>query len=95
MTLTFFGAAFRSASTSFLQKAGAANGGVPVMFVTHNSAAARAGLEAGDIVLRVGRQPVRSMTDLQTAMQKMAGDEPVELEVLRNQKREKVSIKLQ
>jgi S1-C subfamily serine protease len=95
MTLTFFGAAFRSASLSFLQKEGARNGGVPVMFVTHNSAAARAGLEAGDIVLRVGRQPVKSMTDLQSAMQKMAGAEPVELEVLRNQKLEKVSIKLQ
>lgn len=44
--------------------------GIPVLEVDPNSAAGRAGLRAGDLVINVNRQPVRTPDDLVNAIQK-------------------------
>ena len=58
--------------------------GVGVVAVAEGSAAARFGLEAGDVILRVNRKPVRSVAELNDAL---GGADPVWLTVQRGDRR--------
>ena len=58
--------------------------GVSVVAVAEGSAAARFGLEAGDVILRVNRQQARSVAELNDAL---GGTDPVWLTVQRDDRR--------
>jgi serine protease Do len=48
---------------------GAGKTGLAVVEVSPNGAAAEAGLEPGDVILRAGSKPITSASDLQSALQ--------------------------
>jgi S1-C subfamily serine protease len=54
---------------------GAKAGGVLVTSVTENSAAARAGLKAGDVITSLNGTPIRDYNALSTELQKAAGSD--------------------
>jgi S1-C subfamily serine protease len=89
-----WGAVFRAATQSYLQNQGAADGGVPVMFIAPNSIAARAGLEVGDIVVRTGGKQVSTITDFLGAVNSSTSNREasLELEVLRGKAVRKISM---
>jgi hypothetical protein len=57
--------------------------GVLVKDVVESSAADAAGIEAGDVVLRVGKTDVRSVGDVHAALADLEAGDKVEVEVLR------------
>jgi len=56
--------------------------GVVVTEVEQSGAAARAGINRGDVILTINRQPIASLDEVQTALDK-AGDKPILLLVAR------------
>jgi len=56
--------------------------GVIVTEIEPSGAAGRAGVARGDVILTINRQPVASLDDVQTALDK-AGDKPILLLVAR------------
>jgi membrane-associated protease RseP (regulator of RpoE activity) len=57
--------------------------GVVVTGVTPNSAAARAGIQPGDVILRVGETPVSTVEDLQRALLRALAGRSLEIRLLR------------
>ena len=72
--------------TRYLGKAGpiAADEGVYVQLPKENSAAMKAGLRRGDVVLAVDRQEIDSLWNLQEAMENAASGEEIQLTVRRD-----------
>jgi serine protease Do len=68
--------------------------GVLVTAVTADSAAARAGLKAGDVITKVGTMTVRSRADLTFALRETRDDGEVEIAVVRDKKESTVKAKL-
>ncbi len=66
-----------------------------VTTVTSNSAAARAGLQSGDVVLKVGNRPVVDAADLELSLLGRSAGEAVEMVVRRGDKTETVSLALE
>ena len=58
------------------------SGGVVVTDVDQNGAAAKVGVARGDVILTINRQPVGSLDEVQTALDK-AGDRPILLLIAR------------
>jgi S1-C subfamily serine protease len=63
---------------------GANNGGALVSSVTPNSAAARAGIKAGDVIVSIDGRPVTDSSDLMRELRALKGD--VTIVVLRDRK---------
>jgi membrane-associated protease RseP (regulator of RpoE activity) len=59
--------------------------GLLVTSVAPGTPAARAGLEAGDVLTRINGQPVDDVSDFRTAIQRR-GDQPLKLEIVRMKK---------
>jgi serine protease Do len=69
--------------------------GVLISQVDKGSPASSAGLKAGDVIVRVGRQEVGSMTELRWALQNQAnGQHKVTLGVVRNREERQMSVLL-
>ena len=60
--------------------------GVRFADITPGSPAAKAGLKAGDILVRFGKDPVRNLYDFTYALRAHKAGEEVEVEVLRADK---------
>lgn len=65
---------------------GAKNGGVLVNDVTEGSAAAKAGVKAGDVIVSVNGSPVDATGDVSRLMQKLQSGDEFTVEVLRDRK---------
>lgn len=72
---------------------GATDGGVLVSSVREDSPAERAGLKAGDVILRVGDEKVEDPGDLMTAINRAEAGE-VQLRILRDRKERTVKVTL-
>jgi len=59
------------------------NAGVLVREVHEGTPAAKAGLKAGDVIVKVDGKPIRSLADLREQLRDKSGDKPVNLGVLR------------
>jgi S1-C subfamily serine protease len=77
--------------TSQLMNYFAVTSGVLVSSVVENNRAARAGLQAGDVIVQIGSKPVSTLTNLLAALDGAAG-EAIEITVSR--RRESLTIKL-
>jgi membrane-associated protease RseP (regulator of RpoE activity) len=67
--------------------------GVLVLTVPDGTPAARAGLEAGDIVTKVDGTPVGSVLSLRRTVEKVRRGAPIKLEIVRHQKTRTVELK--
>ncbi len=76
----------------FQVETGAENGAV-VIKVEPTSPAGKAGLQANDIILKLGDKEVSGMNDIRKALINYRIGDEVELEILRNGKNEKVKLK--
>jgi serine protease Do len=72
--------------TDQLQEHFGAKGGVLVTSVTEDSAAAKAGLEAGDVIVRVNGAVIDDPSDLRQRMQRLDAGEEFTLEIVRDRK---------
>jgi len=70
-------------------------GGALVVRVQENTPAARAGLRVDDIVTRIGDRPIMNSADLRNSMLVYGAGQEVEVEYLRQGKRETAKIKLE
>ena len=59
------------------------NAGVLVREVHEGTPAAKAGLKAGDVIIKVDGKPIRTLADLREQLRDKSGDKPVNLSVLR------------
>jgi S1-C subfamily serine protease len=66
-------------------------GAIGVMEVVEDSPAARAGLRAGDLIVEVGGQPISSAKELQGHMVGAAIGRPLEIELLRDGRLQRVT----
>lgn len=73
---------------------GAENGAV-VIKVEPTSPAGKAGLQANDIILKIGDKNISGMNDIRKALLDYRIGDEVELEILRNGKNEKVKLKFE
>ncbi|MBI4879323.1 MAG: M20/M25/M40 family metallo-hydrolase [Planctomycetes bacterium] len=73
----------RGRRLGFVPAADASGGGVAVSAVSAGSVAARAGLQTGDVIVRVGAAPIAGSRDLRDALNALAAAEPFEIEVRR------------
>lgn len=78
----------------FQVETGAENGAV-VIKVEPTSPAGKAGLQANDIILKLGDKEVSGMNDIRKALINYRIGDEVELEILRNGKNEKVKLKFE
>jgi S1-C subfamily serine protease len=69
--------------------------GVLVVKVASRSPAHRSGIEAGDVILQIDNQPLKSSEDLQRAIQSKKVGEKMELELGREAARESVDVVLE
>jgi serine protease Do len=69
-------------------------GGVLIGDVTPGTPAAKAGLEKGDIILKLNGKPVESRTDLQAQISQMAPGTPVRLDIWRDGKSREFDVTL-
>ena len=70
--------------------------GVLVREVTAGSAAEKAGLKAGDVIIRVGNEEVENVSDLREELAEEAGEDgEVELTIVRNRAEQVVKAKLE
>ncbi len=68
--------------------------GVVVVEVESDSAADEAGIEAGDVILRVGDRPIRRVTDFHSQAAVIFIGEEVEMEVLRDGRTRRVNLEI-
>jgi serine protease Do len=68
--------------------------GVLVKSVTHNSAAERAGIKAGDVIVKVGDTPVGSSRDITAALRNYPPKRTFTVTVVRNKKEMPVTVTL-
>ena len=68
--------------------------GAVVSGVEKDSAAARAGLRAGDLIVRMNQQPIRNTTELRTQFALMRVGERIDLEVIRAGRRVQLSTRV-
>ncbi|MFO1071561.1 MAG: Do family serine endopeptidase [Geminicoccaceae bacterium] len=68
--------------------------GALIAEVERGSAAARAGLKPGDVVLAVDGEPVRSSADLRNRIGLVEADRSVALDILRDGKRSRLTVKI-
>ena len=61
--------------------------GVLVAQVAKDGAAARAGVQAGDMIVAIAGQPIRNMGNYMAVMGRQRRGQPLELSVLRNGKK--------
>jgi len=73
---------------------GVKNGGVLVEEVMENSPAKKAGLKAGDVILKVDNAVVKSPKDLKRAISSFKPDTKVKLSILRKNRSRKISVTL-
>lgn len=66
--------------------------GLLVMDVVAETPAARAGVKAGDVLLRVGTQDIRQASDVRTGLQDVSKGESATVEVLRRGRREAITV---
>lgn len=66
--------------------------GVLVKSVRRGSSAERAGFKAGDVILRVGHEPVAHVDDLLDALDEYKDGETVDVEILRKGSRERLTL---
>ena len=71
-----------------------ARSGVPIRYVYPNGPAAEAGIEPGDVLARFAREPIEAADQLRLRISDHQPGEQVELEVLRGQRRLKLTIRL-
>ncbi len=69
-----------------------ADGGLLVAAVEPQSPAARAGLRAGDVIVRAEDRPVHEPDDLVDLLQRAPEGEPVELTVVRKGREERIAV---
>ncbi len=69
--------------------------GLLVMSVTSGSPAERAGLRAGDVIVAADGRIVEDTNDLNRVLARKRGDEQVELEIVRNKQKQKVTVQLE
>jgi Do/DeqQ family serine protease len=82
-----FGATFQDLSADLAQALGMARPrGAVVAAVEPGSAADKAGLRIGDVILRIGRHQIHGASDLHTQLGLSRIGEPLALEILRNGK---------
>ncbi|MCI0433809.1 MAG: PDZ domain-containing protein [Gemmatimonadetes bacterium] len=67
--------------------------GVLVVRVPEGTPAHRAGLQAGDVVLRANGRDVRTIRDLRSEIQRRTPREPVQLEILRKRARQTIELR--
>jgi S1-C subfamily serine protease len=67
-----------------LQKTLKIESGVMVEEVLQDSPAEKAGVQEGDIILKVGNEPVRDQSDVREQLKSMGDDQEVELQILRD-----------
>jgi S1-C subfamily serine protease len=65
---------------------------VRISEVTPDTAAARAGLQVGDIILRIGETPVATLDDVVLALGRHAIGEPTQVEILRGAERRSMEV---
>ena len=70
-------------------------GGAYVARVANNSPASRAGLQNGDVILQIADQPVRGPNGLAAIAEQSPIDQPIIVELIRNEKRLEISIELE
>lgn len=68
--------------------------GALITQVTPNSPAARAGLRAGDVILQLNGNPIRETAQLLNFLNRTAPQQVIELQVLRNDQRQRISAML-
>lgn len=68
--------------------------GIVVLNVVEGSGAARAGIEAGDVLLSADGEPLRSVEDLFALLRERDPGDEVELELLRDDERQTVTVTL-
>ncbi len=70
------------------------NGGAYVIRVKPGSPADKAKLQSGDTILQVAEQSVHSPTELSSIIEQSPIDEPLVIQLIRNEKRMELSITL-
>jgi membrane-associated protease RseP (regulator of RpoE activity) len=69
--------------------------GVLIKYVEKNSAAEKAGLKAGDIILSVGKKRVNDVGDVDRALRRYTEGDKVEIEILRKGSKKTVTVEIQ
>ncbi|MDM8553039.1 Do family serine endopeptidase [Desulfobacterales bacterium HSG2] len=67
--------------------------GVLVRAVEQGSPAIRAGIQEGDIILSLGNMDIGSTQDYHAALKNFAGGDTVKMDIWRNRKKERISVK--
>lgn len=88
------GASFEDLAPAEARKLGV-EGGLNTLKVSANSAASKAGLKEGDVVYEVGGEKVTGTGHFRTLLAKYKAGDKVEFKVMRNGKKESVSITLE
>ncbi|MBX3459188.1 MAG: PDZ domain-containing protein [Planctomycetes bacterium] len=87
------GASFKNLGVEDARKIGL-EGGVTVTEVSQGGPAAEAGLQAGDVISHVGGEAVTGTGDLRTILARHKAGDAIELSLLRNGKRQKLTVVL-
>ena len=82
-------------ATNFPSKEGLGVMGAQIRFINQNSAAERAGLSVGDVVLFAGERRVRTASDLISAIALQSRGSQLKLEITRNKQRTKLEYKVE
>ncbi|MCE5200008.1 MAG: Do family serine endopeptidase [Armatimonadota bacterium] len=89
----FLGVEMRDLTPSLGDKLGAKEGAL-VTSVVDDGAAAKAGLQVKDIIIKVDNQQISSGSELRHAVEKLAPGETVKMIVIRDKKEKTISVKL-
>lgn len=87
------GASFKNLGVEDARKIGL-EGGVTVTEISQGGPAAEAGLQAGDVISHVGGEAVTGTGDLRTILARHKAGDAIELSLLRNGKRQKLTVVL-